>query len=333
MILVTGATGLLGANLAAELKKRGQSVRALKRKGSKMTVSEKTFNRLNLSASDVEWAEADITDVFGLKDVMQDVEKIYHCAAVVSFNPKAASHMMNVNVNGTANVVNTAIECGVKKFCHVSSTAALGRTDDGTIITEESHWRNSKHNSVYAISKYGAEREVWRGIEEGLNAVIVNPCVILGAGDWSGDSSRVIGQVGKGLNFYPRGANAFVDVRDVASVMIKLMESDISKERFLVVSENKTYKEIFSLAAEALGKQKPKFRINKFMSELGWRAEWLRSAITRKPPLITREMMQSSSQLWQYSNEKIRKAIGHEFIPVKKCIEKTCRIYLEEKKK
>ena len=332
MILVTGGTGLLGANLLAELIKRGQSVKAIKRKKSSMQLVEKTFRRANLSLSGIEWHTADVTDMNSLQEPMNGVENIFHCAAVVSFNPAVAQHMINVNVNGTANVVNIAIECGVKKLCHVSSTAALGRSDGQLLITEESHWRNSSDNSVYAISKYGAEREVWRGMEEGLDAVIVNPSVIVGAGDWKTDSSRIIGQVGKGLRFYPMGGNAFVDVRDVVSVMMKLMSSSISRERFLVVSENKSYKELFDIASDCLGKRKPSIRINKMLSSLAWRADWIRSAMMRQSPLVTREMMDSSSRTYKYSNEKICATIGHEFIPVKKSVEDSCRIFMDEKK-
>ena len=330
MTLVTGATGLLGANLLAALIKDGQKVRATKRTGSSMRLVEKTFQRQNIAISNVEWVMPDVTDIHSILEAMQGIDYVYHCAAVVSFNPSAANHMLNVNVNGTANVVNAAIESGVKKLCHVSSTAALGRSEENVSITEESHWTNSKHNSVYAINKYGAEREVWRGMEEGLNAVIINPCVILGAGDWKTDSSRLIGQAAKGLRFYPVGGNAFVDVRDVVAVMMQLMNSEISRERFLVVSENKSYKELFGMIAGAFGKKHPSIRINKLMSSLSWRAEWLRSHLLGQPPLITREMMQSSSHTYNYSNEKIRKAIGHQFIPVKQGVEETCRVFMEK---
>jgi len=264
---------------------------------------------------------------------MKGVDYVYHCAAVVSFNPGASKHMLNVNVNGTANVVNMAMESGVKKLCHVSSTAALGRGEEQKMITEESHWQNSKFNSVYAISKYGAEREVWRGIEEGLDAVIVNPSVILGAGDWATDSSRIIGQVAKGLLFYPMGGNAFVDVRDVVAIMINLMNSPVSKERFLVASENKSYKELFDFIADALNKKRPSIRINSLLASLSWRAEWIRSFLMRSSPIVTREIISSSSRTYNYSNEKIRKATGAEFIPVQKSIEDTCRIFREEKNK
>lgn len=330
MILVTGGTGLLGSELLAKLAFGGQQFKALRRANSNLKLVEKTLSRNKLSLQDITWIEADVTDYFSLAEAMKDIEQVYHCAAVVSFNPEAASYMMQVNVTGTANVVNAALECGVKKLCHVSSTAALGRTEESKIMDEESHWQNSKYNSNYAISKYGAEREVWRGIEEGLNAVIVNPSVIIGGGDWKTDSSRIIGQVWKGLSFYPSGGNAFADVRDVAEVMVKLMEGPFSKQRYVVFSENKSYREIFNTAADAFRKKRPSFQINNLMSAAAWRAEWLRSKITGSSPIVTREMLRSSSRNYMYSNNKIKSELKHDFIPVEETIKDTCRIFLEE---
>src|SRR5258705_2755808 len=191
MILVTGATGLLGANLLAKLAQSGKQVKAIRRASSNMELAEKTLKRNKLSLSDITWVEADVTDYFSLVEAMKEVEQVYHGAAVVSFNPEAVSYMMQVNIAGTANVVNAALECGVKKLCRASSTAALGRTEESTVMDEESHWQNSKYNSNYAISKYGAEREVWRGMEEGLDAVIVNPSVIIGPGDLENARCRI----------------------------------------------------------------------------------------------------------------------------------------------
>jgi nucleoside-diphosphate-sugar epimerase len=330
MILVTGATGLLGSNLLAKLAKGGQQVKAIRRASSNMELAERTLKRNGLTLNDIAWAEADVTDYFSLVEAMKDVEQVYHCAAVVSFNPGAASYMMQVNVAGTANVVNAALECGIKKLCHASSTAALGRTEESTVMDEESHWQNSKYNSNYAISKYGAEREVWRGMEEGLNAVIVNPSVIIGPGNWKTDSSRLIGQVWKGLSFYPKGGNAFADVRDVTDVMIKLMEGAYSKQRYLVFSENKSYREIFNTAADAFRKERPSVKISKFMSAAAWRAEWLRSKLTGSSPIVTKEMLRSSSRVYMYSNNKIKAELKHDFIPVEETIRDTCNVFLEE---
>jgi nucleoside-diphosphate-sugar epimerase len=330
MILVTGATGLLGSDLLAKLVLKGHTVKATRRGSSNMSLLEKTFRRYNVPPGKITWAEADITDYFSLLEAMKDAEQVYHVAAVVSFNPQAASHMISVNVSGTANVVNAALECGIKKLCHVSSTAALGRTEESKMMDEESHWQNSKYNSNYAISKYGAEREVWRGIEEGLNAVIVNPSVIIGPGDWKTDSSRIIGQVWKGLRFYPGGGNAFADVRDVTDVMIKLMEGTYNKNRYLVMSANKSYREVFNLIADAFGKKKPSLKINGFMSAAAWRAEWLRSKITGAAPVVTKEILRSSGRNYMYSNIKIKTELKHDFIPLEETIKDTCKIFLEE---
>jgi dihydroflavonol-4-reductase len=330
MILVTGATGLLGSNLLAKLALRGQGVKAIRRASSNMELAEKTLKRNKISLNDITWTEADVTDYFSLVEAMKDVDQVYHCAAVVSFNPRAAWYMMQVNVEGTANVVNAALECGIKKLCHASSTAALGRTEESKVMDEESHWQNSKYNSNYAISKYGAEREVWRGMEEGLNAVIVNPSVILGPGNWKTDSSRIIGQVWKGLSFYPQGGNAFADVRDVTDVMIKLMEGSFSRQRYLVFSENKLYREIFNVAADAFRKKRPSMRINKLMSAAAWRAEWLRSKITGTSPVVTKEILHSSSRNYTYSNNKIKAELKYDFIPVEETIRDTCKIFLDE---
>lgn len=330
MVLVTGATGLLGSNLLAKLVQRGQSVKAILRAGSSRLRVERSLERAKISPENITWVDGDVTDYFSLIEAMQGVEKVYHCAAVVSFNPADVSYMMNVNVQGTANVVNASLESGVKKICHVSSTAALGRTDELKTMDEEDHWQNSKYNSNYAISKYGAEREVWRGIEEGLDAVIVNPSVIIGPGNWKTDSSRIIGQVWKGLRFYPAGGNAFVDVRDVSEVMIKLMEGPYSKSRYLVVSENKPYREIFNVAADTLGKKRPSVKINGLMSAVAWRAERIRSGITGSSPVVTREMLRASSRTYMYSNNKIKAEIQHDFIPVEQTIKDTCRFFLDE---
>jgi len=330
MILVTGATGLLGSDLLAKLVMRGQRVKAIRRAHSDLALAEKALGRNKISIQDVTWIDADVTDYFSLVEAMKDVEQVYHCAAVVSFNPQAASHMMQVNVRGTANVVNAALECGINKLCYVSSTAALGRTEQSKMMDEESHWQNSNYNSNYAISKYGAEREVWRAMEEGLNAVIVNPSVIIGPGDWKTDSSRIIGQVWKGLRFYPQGGNAFVDVRDITDVMIKLMEGPYSRQRYLLLSENKSYREIFNMTADAFKKKRPSMRINKLMSAAAWRAEWLRSKMTGSSPVVTKEMLRASSRNYLYSNQKIKAELKHNFIPVEQTIEDTCKIFLEE---
>lgn len=326
MILVTGATGLVGSHLLVELVRQGKQVRALKRASSDTSNVDRIFAHYNLTVPDKSiWVEGDVTDYFSLLDAMEGVEYVYHCAAMVSFAGSAEEQLMKVNAEGTANVVNAAMEKGVKKLCHVSSVAALGRADNDKIMTEETQWKISNKNSAYAISKFAAEREVWRGTEEGLDAVIVNPCIIIGPGDLEKSSGRMIQSIRKGLKFYPGGANSFIDVRDVAKLMIALMESEIKNERFILAAENLDYKKIFELIAMALNKPAPSIRATALMSALAWRGAWLAGLLSNSNPFITRETAMTGQQRNVYSNKKVREKLNWNFISIKEAVENACR--------
>lgn len=326
MILVTGGSGLVGSHLLVELTKQGKKFRALRRKGSDTSIVEKVFLHYKIPfPGKAVWVEGDVTDYFSLEDSMQDVEHVYHCAAVVSFAGKDEERMMKTNVEGTANVVNAAMEKGVKKLCHVSSVAALGRADNDKIMTEETMWKTSSKNSAYAVSKYSAEREVWRGMQEGLNAVIVNPCLVIGPGDFTRSSGRMIENVRKGLKFYPSGANSFIDARDVAKIMIALTESEIKNERFILAAENLEYKKALELIAKAMGKPLPTIRVTQLMAALTWRAAWFIGFFMKTKPFITREVIMTAQQRNIYSNKKIKETLNWEFIPMKEAMENACR--------
>lgn len=326
MILVTGGTGLVGSHLLVELIRQGKKVRALKRAGSDTSNVDKIFTHYNVAAPDKSiWVEGDVTDYFSLLDAMEGVEQVYHCAAVVSFSSADESNLTKVNGEGTANVVNAAMEKGVKKVCHVSSTAALGRADNDKIISEETVWKISNKNSAYAVSKYCAEREVWRASEEGLDVVIVNPCIIIGPGDLTKSSGKMIQRVRKGLKFYPGGANSFIDVRDVAKLMIALTESEIKNERFILAAENLDYKKVFDLIATALNKPAPSVRATALMSALAWRAAWFAGLFSNSNPFITRETAMTGQQRNVYSNKKVKEKLNWNFIPVKEAIENACK--------
>ncbi|MDQ3192131.1 MAG: NAD-dependent epimerase/dehydratase family protein [Bacteroidota bacterium] len=335
MILVTGATGLLGAHLLVDLVKSGQKVRALKRENSNFAVVEKIFKLYAPEKSlydSVEWVEGDILDVFSLFQALEGVDYIYHCAAMVSFDPSDRDKMLKINATGTANLMNIALEKAVKKVCHVSSVAALGKHDLSSEITEKNWWKNTPGNSRYAISKYSAEREAWRAAEEGLNVVIVNPSVILGPGDWSKGSAGIISTAFKGMKFYATGTTGFVDVRDVSKCMIKLMESTLSGERYIISSENINYRDLFNLLHDHLGRKRPSIKAGKFLTGLTWRTEFIRSLFVGSTPLITRETAQASGSSVYFSNEKIKKQLNIEFIPVAQSIKDICKIFLEEKR-
>jgi nucleoside-diphosphate-sugar epimerase len=335
MILVTGGTGLVGSHLLFDLVRSGEIVRALKRENSSTELVKKVFSLYSPDAEmlmeKIEWIIGDITDIYSLYEAMQDVEKVYHAAAIVSFHASDYNEMMKINIDGTANVVNACLHKKIKKLCFVSSIATLGRKDNEELIDEETHWKNSNTNSAYSISKYGAEREVWRGITEGLSAVIVNPSVIIGPGEWKKGSSQLFQQVWNGLRYYTHGMNGYVDVRDVVKCMIQLMDSEIENSRFVVSSENLDYLDLFSIIAEGLGKKKPSVKATAFLSQVACKAEWIRTKLTGKKPLITKETARTAFQRYQYSTEKIKKAIGIEFIPVKLSIQENCKQFLKDR--
>jgi nucleoside-diphosphate-sugar epimerase len=331
MILVTGGTGLLGAYLLLELTRNGEKIRALRREHSSMLEVENIFRyndrRAEALLKQIEWVNGDICDIFSLEDALEGIEYVYHCAAMVSFNPKDRAQMMRVNIEGTANVVNASLTKGIKKLCHVSSIAALGRAEEEKMVTEETAWKSTKQNSNYAISKYGGEREVWRGTEEGLNAVIVNPSIIIGMGDPEKGSSKLISTVDGISLFYSNGINGFVDVRDVAHAMVLLMESPIRNERFIVNGDNYSYRRLFELIALNLNKPKPRYALPNLLLATWWRIEKLRGLITGSTPIITKETARTSRHQYHYSGEKLTKKTGFNYTSPEETVAEACRIY------
>ncbi len=307
MILVTGGTGLVGSHLLrALLERQDDSIRAIRRKSSRMDLVEDIASR-------IEWVEADVLEVERMREAMRGVSKVYHCAAIIAFDSAQFEWMHRVNMEGTANVVNLALEEGVQKLVHVSSIAAIGRNDRSNKVSEETKWEESPQNSQYAISKYRAEMEVWRGIAEGLTAVIVNPAVIIGEGHWNEGSSQLISKVAKGIPFYPVGGTGFVDVKDVVEGMIEVMEADVEGERFILNGINTTYQDFFEQVSSAFGKKPPRYKITPLIAALSWRLAKPISWLSRKPPLITKETAQLMQSQYFYDNSKIRKMIGFEF--------------------
>jgi len=333
MVFVTGGTGFLGAHLIYHLLQKGKKVRALKRTSSNFDLFNRVFSFYPDSNQDIinsiEWEEGDVLDVYFLHRILEGVSEIYHAAAVVSFQPGDKRKMMIANIEGTANLVNVAIHQKIQNFCHVSSIAAIGRADNEKVIDENTIWKASKRNSNYAVSKYGAEREVWRGMEEGLNAVIVNPSIMLGPGELNSGTGKLISTVLNGLKFYTTGINGYIDVKDVAKVMIELVEKNISDERFILSAENLAYKEIFKYIALNIDKPEPPYKAKLWMGEAMWRLEYIKSQITRSKPLITKETAKTARNHYIYSNEKLIKAINYKFLPISESIKDACEYYLK----
>ena len=334
MILVTGSTGLVGSHVLLDLVNSGKKLRALKRRNSNLDNIKKVFSYYSKDVdkllTKIEFVEGDLLDIFSLEEAMQGVKQIYNCAGFVSFYNKDKDKLRQVNVNGTANLVNAALKTHVKKICHISSVAALGRAENNGTIDENTKWQNSKDNSFYAISKYGAEMEIWRGVHEGIDAIIVNPSIILGSGHWESASSKLFKTIWKKMLFYTAGLNGFVDVRDVSKTMILLMESDIRNELFLINSENVSYKKLFDEIAENLGKPKPSIKANQFISEIAWRLLKAGDFLFNIEPVITKETAKTANNKYYYSNKKVVEALDYKFINIEQSIKDIAKLFLKD---
>jgi len=338
MILVTGGTGLVGAHLLYELTSSGQNVKALRRAQSNTNWVKKIFSYYTTEAeklfTQIEWVEGDILDFLSLEEALKGISCIYHCAAIVSFHGDDHDIMLNNNVKGTGNLIDAAIHNGVKQFCHVSSIAALGKTQDGSEITEETYWTPSKQKSGYSLSKFFSEMEVWRGIEEGVDAVIVNPSIIIGPGNWEIGSPKLFQSIWKGLNYYTKGISGFVDVRDVVKAMISLMDEQqfakVKNQRFILNAGNLSYQDLFNKISDALNKPRPQSFASDIKLQIAWRMAKTASFFTGKRPVITREAVSGTNQKNNYSGEKITRTIGFTYRSLDKSITNIADTFLND---
>lgn len=336
MILVTGGTGFLGSHLLFHLIHDGKKVKAIKRAGASIQLTEKIFSYYSDSPKQLvektEWIEGDILDYGSLADALEGVEIIYHCGAMVSFHGEDKKQLIKTNIEGTANIVNAAIEKKVKKLCYVSSIGALGRDSVTDRLIEDIPSKPSERSSVYSKTKYEAEREVWRGMAEGLDAIIVNPSIIVGPGDWTKGSSQMFQTMWDGLKFYTSGMNGFIDVNDVARAMITLTEGNFKNERYILNAENITYRQFFDWMADAMKIPRPKYKAGPILSKVGWIALKVKSLLNGEKHTITRETARTANKTYKYSSEKFINATGINFIPVKESVENTSRKFLDEQK-
>ncbi len=295
MILVTGAAGLLGNALVELLVAKGKKVKA-------------AYNNTTLTKSLSENlipVQLDILDVIGLEQVMIDVTEVYHCAGLVSFAAKDEQKLYSINVEGTANIVNACLVAGVRKLVHVSSVAALGRLRHGQTINETMQWSPESNNSKYGYSKYLGEMEVWRGVAEGLNAVVINPVIILGVANWNEGSTKLFKSVYDGFPWYSTGSTGFVDVKDVAESMILLMDSNVEAEKFIISAENTTYQSLFNMIAKGFNKKEPHKKVTSFLAAITWRLEAIKSFFTGQRPLITKETAATALTEVKFDNSKL----------------------------
>jgi len=325
MILVTGGTGFLGSYIIKELVEKNYPVRAIRRVSGKLPfyIPKDIFDK-------VEWVEGDILDLPSIDRAMNGVDAVIHSAAIISFLKKEKKFMYQVNVEGTANVVNLALEKNIRRLVHVSSVAALGRSASGEQIAEEKKWLDSKWNTHYGISKQKAEMEVWRAMAEGLNAVIANPSTILGFGDWNTSSCRIFKNIYNEFPWYTEGINGFVDIEDAARAIVLLMESDIREERFIITGENWSFRKLFNAIADEFGKKHPSKKATPFLASIAWRLEKIKNIFSGNHPLLTRETARVAHTSSFFKNDKILKALpGFSFTPLQQSIHKACKEYTE----
>ncbi len=328
MILVTGGTGLLGSHLLYHLVNSGQRVRSLYRTKDSLQKVSKVFGYYSQQPTQlmdkIEWVEGDITDIGELTKAFDGIDLVYHCAALISFDPKDFKKLEKINVEGTANVVNLCLKFDVQKICHVSSIAAIGTSTKGKMATEENDW-NEASSSVYGLTKYNAELEVWRGSQEGLSVVIVNPGVVIGPGFWKSGSGTFFTYAAKGKKHFIPSGTGFVSVDDVVRAMVLLMESKIQSERFILVDQNWTYEQLFQKIAPKLGVAPPTKKVSYFSLEMFWRLDWLRSNLLGKRRRLSKVMAKGLYHQDVYDNSKIKEVLGFEYRDLDTAIDFCCQ--------
>ncbi|MBN4085018.1 NAD-dependent epimerase/dehydratase family protein [Flavobacteriaceae bacterium AH-315-B10] len=338
MILVTGGTGLVGSHLLYKLVEKGYKVRATYRSKKKIDAARHVFSyytkQVDVLFSKIEWVEVHLNDIPALTIAFKSVSKVYHCAALVSFDPNDYLTLRRINIEGTANIVNLCLANNIEKLCYVSSIAAIGHGEpDDTIISEKTNWIPEEDHNVYAITKYGAELEVWRGVQEGLDAVIINPGFIFGPGFWRTSSGSLFKKIYKGLSHYTNGVTGYVDIDDVVNSMLLLMDSTIRNERYILVAENMSFKEFATITAQELKVKTPKKEASKRLLQIVWRLDWLNHLLRRKRRKLTRQMARTISEKYYYSNKKIITDLDFKFKPIDVSISETCRFFLLDEEK
>jgi dihydroflavonol-4-reductase len=331
MNLITGITGLLGTHIALELLSRGEKVRGLIRENSSTDAMQRVFAHYGSSElfSGIEWVTGDVLDVTSLVDAIEGCTAVYHCAAIVSYHRLDRKAMYKINVEGTINVVNAALHQGNVRLAHISSIAAIGRTLHDHELDETSEWKEGKNTTHYAITKHLSEMEVWRGIQEGLDAVIINSGFIIGPGDFGRSSAAMFQRIYRGVPFYPPGGTGFISASDAARVSVELLEKEQYGERFIAVAENRTMKEVFSMVAASLGKPIPTKEVTMPMLWIALIGEQLREWLTGKKALVTREIIRNMQGTHTYQNEKLKRVTGERFQSIEDAVQNSAKLFLQ----
>lgn len=337
MNLVTGATGIVGSNVVFQLLRQNLPVIACKQSNSDISKVEELFSYYSSDFkelfSKIKWVDIDVCDFISIEEALEGVDNVYHCAGLVSFNKKDKKQLFKINERGTANVVNACLNKKIKALCHVSSVATINNLDIKNHLTENIFWKTSGKESDYAISKYKGECEVWRGIEEGLNAVIVNPGVILSPGFSGQSSSKLFSFRQKNSKFYTLGNAGYVSAQDLACVMINLVEKCLFANRYIVIENNYTYKTIFDLIQRYLKKEHTTIYAGRFLLQIAVLTEYLRSKVLNREPAITKTIVQAAFNQQLYSNNKILNDLKYNFTPINQVISQICDTYFTGRNK
>jgi dihydroflavonol-4-reductase len=322
-VLVTGGTGFLGAYIIRELVEKGYRVRSIRR------TDKLPFFISPLVLDKVEWIQGDLLDIGAMEEAMEGIQTVIHAAAKVSLISRERKAMFKTNIEGTSNLVNAALAQNIKRLIHVSSVAALGRSELGATLSEGKQWEKISLNSNYAISKYNGEMEVWRAIGEGLNAAIVNPSTIIGYGDWNVSSCAIFKHVYQESPWYTNGINGFISVEDVARAIVLIMETDISGERFVLSSENWSFRQLIDTIADGFSKKHPRWEAGPFSTQIAWRLEKLKSVFTGQPPLITKESARIARSTTYFDHSKMLQYFPEfSFRPLRETLMEACEAYL-----
>lgn len=324
MILVTGGTGFIGSYIIKNLIEKGYPVRAIRRSSQlPFYISTEIMNK-------VEWFDGDVLDLLSLDDAMKGIDGIIHSAAIVSFSKKEREKMYRVNVEGTANVVNMALDHGVKRFLHVSSVAALGRTTTSEKVTEQKKWDENKHTTHYAITKHHSEMQVWRAFAEGLEGLIINPSTVVGYGNWHQSSCTLFKNAYRQFPWYTKGINGFVGVEDVAEATVQLFLSGIDQKKFIVNADNWSFQQLFNTMADNFHKKRPTKEATPLMGEIAWRIEKWKENFTGRKALLTKETAKVAHSKTSFDNSALLQTLPNfRFTPLQSVIEKACKNYLQ----
>jgi len=336
MILVTGGTGLVGSHLLLELVKSGDKVRAIHRKDSDLQAVKKVFSyyipadEIDFLFSKIEWKEANLNDIPALTEAFTGITHVYHCAALISFDTSDEKALRKINIEGTANIVNLCVAFNIEKLCYISSIATMDISLGEKFVTENFTWNQEKYHNEYAISKHGAEIEVWRGTQEGVPAIILNPGVILGPGFWNTGSGQIFKKTDKGLNYYFPKTTGFVGVKDVVKAAITVMGSNIQNEQYIVVAENLSFKEVLGIVAESIQKPSPKKPLKPWMVFIGWMYQSIANFLFGTKKLITPEDYKSLFNHSFYCSAKLKSEFSFEYTPIKEVILENGKIFRKE---